>query len=224
MLCKIADRCFGSRFAIVWVWIEARRGSGHRATVSSRIRALSGTAQATSLLSQQRLGAPRATTTAIPIVLGGSEPTWPLIDPSVSEGAPAIERNGNHTLETSEALMRLPAQAKPAIWGVIGGAVAAMIIGFAWGGWVTGGTSDRNAAVAANTAVVQALVPLCVAKAEQQPEQVLLMKKETVYSRYDFVIKAGWVSSVSESYRRPVAESCATAIADAMDATAAKKS
>jgi hypothetical protein len=120
--------------------------------------------------------------------------------------------------------MRVPVQVKPATWGVIGGAVAAMIIGFAWGGWVTGGTSQRNAAMAAQTAVVQAFVPLCVAKAEQQPDQILLMKKESAYSRSDFVVKAGWVSNVAETYRRYVAESCATAIVDAMDASAAKKS
>ena len=38
--------------------------------------------------------------------------------------------------------MKLPAEVKPALWGVVGGAVAAIVIGFAWGGWVTGGTSE----------------------------------------------------------------------------------
>jgi hypothetical protein len=119
--------------------------------------------------------------------------------------------------------MKIPVQVKPAAWGAVGGAVAAMIIGFAWGGWVTGGTSERNAGVAAQTAVVQTFVPLCVAKAEQQPEQLILLKNATSYSRYDFVVKAGWVSDVKEKYRRNVAESCALAIVEAMDATAAKK-
>jgi hypothetical protein len=118
----------------------------------------------------------------------------------------------------------LPVQVKPAAWGAVGGAVAAMIIGFVWGGWVTGGTSEKNAGVAAQTAVVQAFVPLCVAKAEQQPEQLILLKKESPYSRYDFVVKAGWVSNVSEKYRREVADSCAAAIVEAMDAAVAKKS
>ena len=59
--------------------------------------------------------------------------------------------------------MQIPAQVRPAVWGAIGGAVAAMIIGFAWGGWVTGGTSERSAGLAAQSAVVQAFVPLCVA-------------------------------------------------------------
>src|SRR5947209_15665624 len=91
--------------------------------------------------------------------------------------------------------MKIPAQVKPAAWGAVAGAVAAMIIGFAWGGWVTGGTSEKNAGVAAQTAVEQAFVPLCVAKAEQQPDQLPLLKKESSYSRKDFVVKAGWVSN-----------------------------
>ena len=119
--------------------------------------------------------------------------------------------------------MKIPVQVKPAAWGAVGGAVAAMIIGFAWGGWVTGGTSEKNAGVAAQTAVVHAFVPLCVAKAEQQPEELILLKKESSYSRKDFVVKAGWVSNVAEKYRRNVAESCASAIVEAMDAAAAKK-
>jgi hypothetical protein len=122
-----------------------------------------------------------------------------------------------------EALVAIPVQVKPAIWGAIGGAIAAMIVGFVWGGWVTGGTSERNAGVAAQSAVEQAFVPLCVAKAEQEPDKLLLLKKESSYSRYDFVSKAGWVSNVAEKYRRNVAEACALAIVEAMDAAAIKK-
>jgi hypothetical protein len=128
------------------------------------------------------------------------------------------------TLHREVYLMAIPAQVKPAIWGAVGGAIAAMIIGFAWGGWVTGGTSEKNAGAAAQTAVVQAFVPLCVAKAEQQPEELILLKKESSsYSRKDIVVKAGWVSNVAEKYRRDVADACASAIVEAMDAAAAKK-
>jgi hypothetical protein len=103
--------------------------------------------------------------------------------------------------------MKIPAQIKPAAWGAAGGAIAAMVIGFTWGGWVTGGTSEKNAREAAQTAV----------------EQLILLKKENFYSRHDFVVKAGWVSNVAEEYRRHVAESCASAIVEAADAAAAKK-
>ena len=96
--------------------------------------------------------------------------------------------------------MQVPASVKPAIWGAIGGAIAAMIIGFGWGGWVTGGTAGKMVATSAQDASVLALTPLCVAKAEQQPEQLVLLKKESSWNRRDFVIKAGWVANVNEKY------------------------
>jgi hypothetical protein len=113
--------------------------------------------------------------------------------------------------------MQVPASVKPAIWGAIGGAVAAIIIGFSWGGWVTGRTAGRMATTSAQDATVLALTPLCVAKAEQQPEQLVLLKKET-WGRGDFVIKAGWVANVSEKYRSAVASACASTLVEALDA------
>ena len=114
--------------------------------------------------------------------------------------------------------MQMPASVKPAIWGAIGGAVAAMIIGFGWGGWVTGGTAGEMAVASAKDASVLALTPLCVAKAEQQPEQLELLKKESSYNRSGFVTKAGWVANVNEKYRSAVASACASTVVEAMDA------
>ena len=42
--------------------------------------------------------------------------------------------------------MNIPIETKPALWGAAGGAVAAAIIGFTWGGWVTGGKAETSAA------------------------------------------------------------------------------
>ena len=39
--------------------------------------------------------------------------------------------------------MQAPAQLKPALWGAVGGAIALAIVGFTWGGWMTGGKSAR---------------------------------------------------------------------------------
>ena len=114
--------------------------------------------------------------------------------------------------------MQVPASVKPAIWGAIGGAIAAMIIGFSWGGWVTGGRAGKMATASAQDAVVLALTPLCVVKAEQQPDQLVLLKKEGSYSQGDFVIKAGWVANVNEKYRSAVAKACASTLVEAMDA------
>src|SRR5215212_8306721 len=121
-------------------------------------------------------------------------------------------------MRTGSSTMQMPASVKPAIWGAIGGAVAAMIIGFIWGGWVTGGTAEKMATTSAQNASVLALTPLCVAKGEQQPEQLVLLKKESSWNRGDFVTKAGWVANVNEKYRSAVASACASALVEAMDA------
>jgi hypothetical protein len=101
---------------------------------------------------------------------------------------------------------------------VFGGAIAAIFVGFFWGGWVTGGTAGQMAATSAETAIVQAFTPLCVAKAEQQPEQLALLKEESSWKRDDFVVEAGWVANVNEKYRAEVARVCASAVLEAMEA------
>jgi hypothetical protein len=114
--------------------------------------------------------------------------------------------------------MKVPAAVTPAVWGAIGGAIAAIVIGFSWGGWVTGGTAGKMEAASAETAIVQAFTPLCVAKAVQQPDQLVLLKAEQDWKRDDFVIKAGWVDDVSEKHRSAVAEACASTAVEGMKA------
>lgn len=119
--------------------------------------------------------------------------------------------------------MNVPASVKPALWGAIGGAIAAAVIGFVWGGWVTGGTAGQMVATGAEAAIVQAFTPLCVAKAEQQPEQLVLLKKESSWQQADFVVKAGWVANVSEKYRSAVARACASTVVEAIETKPAAK-
>ena len=114
--------------------------------------------------------------------------------------------------------MNIPESVKPAAWGAIGGAIAAMVIGFVWGGWVTGQTAGKMAAESAETAIVRAFTPLCVAKAAQQPDQLVLLKEAGYWGQEDFVIKAGWVANVSEKYRSAVAEACASTVVEGLEA------
>ncbi len=116
--------------------------------------------------------------------------------------------------------MNVPESVKPAALGVIGGAIAAIVIGFVWGGWVTGGRAERMEAASAEEAIIQAFTPLCVAKAKRQPEQLVLLKKESGWNRGNFVIDAGWVDNVSEKYRSEVAEACASTVEEVPRATA----
>jgi hypothetical protein len=74
----------------------------------------------------------------------------------------------------------------------------------------------------AKSASVLALTPLCVAKGEQQQDQLAALKKEGTWNRGDFVTKAGWVSNVNEKYRSDVARACASTLVEAMDAKPAE--
>ena len=113
--------------------------------------------------------------------------------------------------------MNIPEATKPAIWGAVGGAIVAMIIGFNWGGWVTGGAAAQMQTASAEAAIVQAFTPLCVVKAEQEPEQIALLKEEPRYQRDNFVVAAGWVDNVSEKYRSEVADVCGDSIVEGME-------
>ena len=64
--------------------------------------------------------------------------------------------------------MKLPAETTPFLWGAAAGAVALAILGFNWGGWVTGGTSDKRVASASQEAVVGVLAPICVSLFQAQ--------------------------------------------------------
>lgn len=98
--------------------------------------------------------------------------------------------------------------------GAISGAGAAVIIGFTWGGWVTASDAKTMAEQSTNTGVAQALVPVCVLEAKEEPEQLQALKEVHDFRRDDFVIKAGWVDNVREEHQVAVAEGCAaTAVA-----------
>lgn len=114
--------------------------------------------------------------------------------------------------------MNVPEWVKPTAWGAIGGAIAAMVIGFSWGGWVTSGTVGQMETASAEVAVVQAFTPLCVAKAEEQPEKLAPLKEESRWKRDNFVVEAGWVDNVSEKYRGEVARACAASLVEGMEA------
>lgn len=96
-----------------------------------------------------------------------------------------------------EKLMDLPSGIKPGIWGIAIGAIGMAIVGFSYLGWTTAATAEKTAQETANTAVVAALVPFCVVKAQADPNAATLTKfqaEQSSYSRSDIVMKAGWAT------------------------------
>ena len=80
---------------------------------------------------------------------------------------------------------------KYGVWGLICGAVVAMIIGFAWGGWTTSSTSQTKS----DAAVLASQAAICVAQFMKEPNgQQKLKEFEAIdsYKRYEFIEKGGW--------------------------------
>ena len=102
---------------------------------------------------------------------------------------------------------------KPVIWGAISGAIVLGIIGFAWGGWVTGGTAQKMAEEMAEDAVVGRLAPICVEQYNQDSEKVRKLeelKAESSWKRKNYVEKQGWATIPGQTNPdRNVAEKCA---------------
>jgi hypothetical protein len=82
--------------------------------------------------------------------------------------------------------------------GAAVGAVAAMVVGFNWGGWMLGSTGEAIAKERANAAVVAALAPICVANFRQANNAAAnlseLNKIRYEWDRGTFVEKGGWAT------------------------------
>lgn len=106
---------------------------------------------------------------------------------------------------------------KPAVVGLVIGAAAVAIIGFSWGGWVTGGTAQKMAADQARMEVVAALVPICVEQSKEDPlarETLARLKDARPYDRRDMLIDVGWATMPgSKDASRDVANACMDALA-----------
>lgn len=86
-------------------------------------------------------------------------------------------------------------------WSWVGSVVLTMIIGFAWGGWVTGGTAQKMAEVMAEDAVVKRLAPICVVQFKQAPgkdQKLKELEKTDSWQRSEYVEKQGWATMPGE--------------------------
>ena len=82
-------------------------------------------------------------------------------------------------------------------WSSAGCIVATIVVGFVWGGWVTGGTAARMASDAAAGARAQLAAMVCVAGFNLGPDaaaQLAVLKKASSYQRGDMLVKSGWLT------------------------------
>ncbi len=101
---------------------------------------------------------------------------------------------------------------KVVFWAIIGAMILTTIVGFRWGGWVTGGTAQKMT----TDAVTQRLSSICVGQFNQDPQKdqkFTELKDASTYQRSDFVTKQGWATMPGEvKPDNKVADACARLI------------
>jgi hypothetical protein len=97
-------------------------------------------------------------------------------------------------------------------WSCVGCIVATMIVGFSWGGWVTGGTAQEMAEDAAEQGRAEVAAAICVDKFMQAADagvQLTSLKEiSNSWGREDFVEDGGWAMIGDQEYN-DAAELCA---------------
>lgn len=110
--------------------------------------------------------------------------------------------------------MNIPVETKPALWGFAGGAIVAMIVGFTWGGWVTGSKAEADATQRSTAAAVAALAPVCAERFKEAADvsaNTAALKKVDSWSQGDYVEKGGWatIPGSKADQTSAVAKACA---------------
>lgn len=102
-------------------------------------------------------------------------------------------------------------------WSCAGCALATIIVGFSWGGWVTGGTARSMAENAAAGAHNQLAAAICVDRfkaGNDAAAQLVALKKLDSWSCGSFIEKGGWVTMPGKAdLSSEVARLCADRLA-----------
>ncbi len=108
--------------------------------------------------------------------------------------------------------MNTPEWLKPGIYGALIGAVCVGVVGFTWGGWVTGGTANERAMAMSRHDVVAALVPVCLDMARSDPARADKMDRirtASTYQRRDALMATGWSTMPgTDAPNRDIAQAC----------------
>jgi hypothetical protein len=107
--------------------------------------------------------------------------------------------------------------------GAFAGVVATLVIGFMWGGWVTGGTATKMTSEAVEATQVTLYSPICVERymAKATPEQRAAFAKENDWNRDAVIEKTGFATPPgSSSPSGAVADKCAETLSKLLKAAA----
>jgi len=114
----------------------------------------------------------------------------------------------------------LPPSLKSGIWGAIIGAAAISVLGFSIFGWTLSDIAERMARERAQTAVVDALAPICVERFRQQADAPVKLKefaKAMTWDQRSIIEKGGWATMPgTDAPNSAVATACAERLGRAL--------
>jgi hypothetical protein len=109
-------------------------------------------------------------------------------------------------------------------WSCAGCAVATAIVGFAWGGWVTGGTAGQMVTNATTEARAELAAGICVERFAKGPDataQLASLKATDSWNQDKFIEDGGWVTLPGTE--NPIAGAAALCARQLIDAKAPAK-
>lgn len=83
------------------------------------------------------------------------------------------------------------------LWSCVASVIVTIVIGFSWGGWVTGGTATRAAEEAAASARAQLAAQVCFNKFASSPDaaaHLAALRDAYVYQRNTIINDQGWAT------------------------------
>ena len=104
------------------------------------------------------------------------------------------------------------------VWACIAAVIATIVVGFSWGGWVTGGTSQNMAKAAGDTARGDLASAICVERFNAAPDSAAKLAEFKAildsFKKRQFVESGGWATMPGQTTPdRLGAQACATALA-----------
>ena len=110
--------------------------------------------------------------------------------------------------------MKLTPKVEQTLWGAVGGAAVCALVGFMFGGWVTGGKAKELAQEQTQKAIVAVLAPICVDNfrhAKNAAENLVKLKAiSSSYEKGTNVSSGGWATFPGKSEpNSAVAQACA---------------
>lgn len=110
-------------------------------------------------------------------------------------------------------------------WSCAACVVATLVVGFTWGGWVTGSRAEEMAQNLASESRAELAAAICVDRFTQGPDaaaQLVTLREASSWNRSSFIEEGGWVAMAGMEKPVPGAAAlCARLLVDQASANAA---